>query len=36
MAIWAIKAYDAMYGGLHGMEAYEIFKGTEKEADEYG
>lgn len=36
MAIWAIRAYDEFYGGLHGMERYDIIEGTEKEADEYG
>lgn len=36
MAIWAIKGYDNFYGGLHGMIAYEIFEGTEKEADARG
>ena len=36
MAIWAIKSYDNFYGGLHGMINYEIFEGTEKEADECG
>ena len=36
MAIWAIKSYDNFYGGLHGMISYEIFEGTEKEADECG
>ena len=36
MAIWAIRAYDEFYAGLHGMKSYEIFEGTEKEADERG
>ena len=36
MAIWAIKGYDEFYGGLHGMIEYEIFEGTEKEADARG
>ena len=36
MAIWAIRAYDELYGGLHGMERYDIIEGTEKEADECG
>lgn len=36
MAIWAIRAYDEFYSGLHGMENYEIFEGTEEEADECG
>jgi len=36
MAIWVIRAYDNFYGGLHGMESYEIFEGTEKEANECG
>ena len=36
MAIWAIKGYDEFYGGLHGMIAYEIFEGTEEEADARG
>ena len=36
MAIWAIRAYDNFYGGLHGMIEYEIFEGTEEEADARG
>lgn len=36
MAIWAIKGYDEFYGGLHGMIEYEIFEGTEEEADARG
>lgn len=36
MAIWAIRAYDEFYGGLHGMERYDIIEGTEEEADECG
>ena len=36
MAIWAIKGYDEFYGGLHGMKEYEIFEGTEEEADARG
>lgn len=36
MAIWAIRAYDEMYGGLHGMVEYDIIEGTEEEADECG
>lgn len=36
MAIWAIKGYDEFYGGLHGMVEYEIFEGTEEEADARG
>ncbi len=36
MAIWAIRAYDEFYGGLHGMESYDIIEGTEEEADECG
>ena len=36
MAIWAIKSYDNFYGGLQGRINYEIFEGTEKEADECG
>lgn len=34
MAIWAIKAYDDIYGGLHGMQDIDIFDGTEDEASE--
>ncbi len=36
MAIWAIKGYDEFYGGFHGMIEYEIFEGTEEEADARG
>lgn len=36
MAIWAIRAYDNFYEGLHGMETYNILEGTEEEADEWG
>ena len=36
MSIWAIKAYDDYYDGLHGMIEYEIFEGTEEEANERG
>lgn len=36
MAIWAIKGYDEFYGGLHGMIDYEIFEGTEQEAEAEG
>ena len=36
MAIWAIKGYDNFYGGLHGMIDYEIFEGTEQEAEAEG
>lgn len=36
MAIWAIKGYDEFYGGLHGMIEYEIFEGTEEEANARG
>lgn len=34
MAIWAIKAYDDIYGGLHGMQDIDIFDGTEDEASQ--
>ena len=36
MAIWAIRAYDEFYGGLHGMVEYDIIEGTEEEADACG
>lgn len=36
MAIWAIKGYDDYYDGLHGMAEYEIFEGTEEEANARG
>lgn len=34
MAYWAIKAYDDIYGGLHGMQEVEILRGTEDEASQ--
>ena len=34
MAYWAIKAYDDIYGGLHGMQDINILCGTEDEARE--
>ena len=34
MAYWAIKAYDDIYGGLHGMRDMDILRGTEDEARE--
>ena len=36
MAYWAIKGYDDYYDGLHGMAEYEIFEGTEEEANARG
>ncbi len=34
MAYWAIKAYDDIYGGLHGMRDMDILRGAEDEARE--
>ena len=36
MAIWAIKGYEELYEGLHGVVEYEIFEGTFLEAKEVG
>ena len=36
MAIWAIKGYEELYEGLHGVVEYEIFEGTFSEAEEVG
>lgn len=36
MAIWAIKGYEELYEGLHGVVEYEIFEGTFLEAEEIG
>ena len=33
---WAIKAWDAYFEGMNGMIEYEIFKGTESEAEDEG
>ena len=34
MAIWAIKAYEELYGGLHGMYSLDIVKGSEEFAED--
>ena len=34
MAIWAIKAYEELYGGLHGMYSLDIVEGSEKFAED--
>lgn len=33
---WAIKGFDAYFNGMNGMIEYEIFKGTESEAEDEG
>ena len=33
MAIWAIRAYEELYGGLHGMYELDIVKGSEDFAE---
>lgn len=34
MAIWAIRAYDELYGGLHGMCDLDIIEGSENFAED--
>ena len=34
MAIWAIRAYDELYGGLHGMCDLDIIEGSEEFAED--
>jgi hypothetical protein len=36
MAFWAVKGYDAFFGGLHGMYSLDVIEGTEAEASERG
>lgn len=36
MAIWAIKGYDELYEGLHGVVEYEIFEGSASMAEDVG
>ena len=36
MAIWAIKGYDEIFEGLHGVVEYEIFEGSASEAENVG
>ena len=33
---WAIKGWDVYFEGMNGMIEYEIFKGTESEAEDEG
>ena len=33
---WAIKGFDNYFEGMYGMIEYEIFKGTESEAEDEG
>lgn len=36
MTIWAIKGYEELYEGLHGVVEYEIFGGSASEAENIG
>lgn len=36
MAFWAVKGYDAFFGGMDGMCSLDVIEGTEAEANERG
>ena len=33
---YAIKAYEGMYEGLHGIVDYDLMRGTQEDAEDYG
>ena len=33
---YAIKAYEGMYEGLHGIVDYDLMQGTQEDAEDYG